>query len=132
MANPTRQITPTTIHFGGNDSYYVGMGEAVDRYNADPADQAIVYTGAFARYATMHLTAEEMARMIGNTAGHELGHLLGLFHARGSENVMDDTRSAWELAAESVVAAAPLAETVFPAGVEDAARMLADTVGPAE
>jgi hypothetical protein len=121
----------STIHFGGYDSAYLGVGETIDRYNANPADQAIVYTQSFARYATMALTAEEMARMIGNTAGHELGHLLGLVHTRGSDNVMDDTRTAWELAAESFVAPAPLAETVFPVGVEDATAVLAETVGRA-
>ncbi len=131
-AETPEPATPhATIHFGGNDRVYVGMGEAVDRYNADPIDEAIVYTQAFARYASMALAPEEMARMIGNTAGHELGHLLGLFHTRGSENVMDDTRSAWELATESVVAPGPLAETVFPVGVEDATAILAETVGHA-
>jgi hypothetical protein len=121
----------STIYFGGYDSSYMGIGEAVDRYNADPTDQALVYTGSFAPFVTMRLTPEEMGRMIGNAAGHELGHLLGLFHTRGSQNVMDDTRSAWELAGESVVAAGPLAETVFPVGVEDAPTVLAETVGPA-
>jgi hypothetical protein len=122
----------STVHFGATDATYVGLGDGVDRYNRDPRDQAIVYTHTFARYATMDLGPEDMARMVGNTAGHELGHLLGLFHARGSQNVMDDTRSAWDLAAESFIAQAPLAETVFPIGVEDAPTVLADTVGRAD
>jgi hypothetical protein len=119
----------STIHFGGRDGTYIGMGDDVDRDNADHADQAIVYTGNFAPFWTMGLTPEEMARMVGNTAGHELGHLLGLFHTRGSQNVMDDTRSAWDLAGESYVESAPLAETVFPLGNEDAPAVLAETVG---
>ena len=67
--------------------------------------------------------------MIGNAAGHELGHLLGLFHTRDDQNLMDDSRSAQDLAAESILARAPLAETVFPVGVEDVPAVLAETVG---
>lgn len=119
----------STIHFGGNDGTYIGMGEAVDQYDADLVDQAIVYTSAFAPFANIAPTPEDMARMIGNTAGHELGHLLGLFHTRGARNLMDDSRSAQDLAAESTLAWAPLAETVFPVGVEDAPAILAETVG---
>lgn len=119
------------IYFGGDNGAYCGMGDAVDQYDADPSGRAIVYTDTFAPFAAAGLTLEETARMIGNAASHELGHLLGLFHARDSKNVMDETRSAADLAAESYVARAPLAETVFPVGVEDEPALLAESVGRA-
>jgi hypothetical protein len=63
---------------------------------------------------------------------HELGHLLGLFHTRGADQLMDDTRSAWDLVGESKLDRAPLAETVFPMGMEDPGAVLARSVGRAE
>ena len=122
----------STVHFGGADGRFLGIGEEVDRDNADPGDQALVYTRDFAAYYTMRLSPEEMARMVGNVASHELGHLLGLFHTRGADQLMDDTRSAWELVGESRLERAPLAETVFPMGLEDPGAVLARTMGRVE
>lgn len=119
----------STIYFGGDDTRYLGLGDGVDRGNEYPDDQAIVYVQAFAAYAPMKLTAEQMGRMLGNVAGHELGHLLGLYHTRDAQDLMDDSRSAWDLVGDSGFARDPLAESVFPVGLEDSARVLAETVG---
>jgi hypothetical protein len=129
---PEPAAAHSTVHFGGADGRYLGIGDDVDRDGADPGDQAIVYTQDFAAYYTMRLSPEEMARMVGNVASHELGHLLGLFHTRGADQLMDDSRSAWELVGESRLERAPLAETVFPMGMEDAGAVLAKLVGRVE
>ena len=120
-----------TIHFGGVDGRFLGLGEDVDRYNQDSSDQAIVYTQDFALYAVMRLTPEDEARMVANVASHELGHLLGLYHSRGTGQLMDDSSSAWDLVGELKLERAPLAESVFPFGMEDCARVLAEGVGRA-
>jgi hypothetical protein len=122
----------STVHFGGADGRYLGIGDDVDRDATNPTDQAIVYTQDFAAYHTMQLSPEEMGRMVGNVASHELGHLLGLFHTRGADQLMDDSRSAWDLVGVSKLARAPLAETVFPMGMEDPGAVLTRLVGRAE
>lgn len=117
------------IHFGADDAQLLGLADNVDQYNADPAQTAIVFVEAFADYAAMRLEADEMGVMIGNTASHELGHLLGLFHTKLPTNIMDTTGTAWELAGEQDFRLAPLEASVFPIGYEDADDLLSLTVG---
>jgi len=119
----------STIHFGGDDTEHLGMSDGVDQYNANPNDEAIVYTRAFGAYESMGLSTEEMAQMVANAASHELAHLLGVFHTRDAHSLLDDSRSAWDLVGVSELSAAPVAETVFPIGVEDADLLLTQTVG---
>jgi len=119
----------SVVHFGGDDERHLGMGHHVDRYNQEPDDEAIVYVEAFAAYATMELTPGEMGRMLGTVASHELGHLLGLYHTCGTANLMDSSRTAWDLVGPSDFGAAPLAQSVFVLGQEDADALLAQTVG---
>ncbi|HMQ17440.1 MAG TPA: hypothetical protein PKC49_15865, partial [Phycisphaerae bacterium] len=118
-----------TIHFGGQHATLLGKAQWIDRYNSHPGDQAIVYTGSAAKYAGMSLRPDEMGRLLGNTAAHELGHLLGLYHTLGGESIMDASGGVWDLAGERRLGSDPLDVRVFPTGFDDAPRVLAETVG---
>ena len=118
-----------TIQFGGNDARLLGLADNVDQYNADPGQTAMVYVEAFADYETMELSADEMGQMIGNTASHELGHLLGLFHTQKPVDLMDTTGSAWDLATDQSFTTGALEPSVFPTGSENSPARLAETVG---
>lgn len=117
------------IHFGGRHPTLLGKAHWVDRYNAHRDDRAIVYTGSAARYAVMDLTDDEMGRLLGNTAAHELGHLLGLYHTLAPESCMDTSGGVWDLAGARRMGSDPLDPRVFPIGWDDAPRVLAETVG---
>lgn len=118
-----------TLHFGGYDGRLLGLADNVDQYNADRWQSAIVFVGSFADFAVMGLDAEGMGQMIGNVASHELGHLLGLFHTRLPEDIMDTTGTAWDLAGNQSFLRGPLEQSVFPVGYENSPWRLAETVG---
>lgn len=121
----------SVVHFGGDVSGLLGLADSVDAYNADDSQNAIVYIDSFAAYWTMRLTPEEMGLMIANVASHELGHLLGLYHTKDPEDVMDTTGTAWELAANQSFGRALLEPSVFVTGYEDSPVLLRRTLGPA-
>jgi hypothetical protein len=127
---PAPTAPHSTIHFGGGNPRQLGFSDGVDWSNADPRDEAVVYVENLAAYQSMDLSTEEIGRMIGNVAGHELGHLLGLCHVRGAHALMDESRNAWELAGESTFDSAPVAPAVFPIGFQDGHAALIRTVGP--
>lgn len=120
-----------TIHIGGNDSRLLGLADNVDQYNSDLGQTAVVFVEAFADFAVMRLTPDEMGQMIGNVASHELGHLIGLFHTACPEDLMDTTGTAWDLAENQSFIRGPLEATVFPTGYEDCPARLLETVGAA-
>ncbi len=119
----------STIHFGGGSGERLGLGDSVDCGNEDRNDDAIVYVNSFADYSVMELTPEEMGHMVGIVAAHELGHLFGLIHTEGADQLMSDTRSAWDLVGDASFVRAPLSENVFPIGLEDPHAKLVATVG---
>lgn len=126
---PPPTQTHATVHFGGSDSGLLGLADSVDNYNQDPGQLAIVYVENFAPYWTMQLEPDEMAVMIANVASHELGHLLGLYHTRDPDDLMDTTGSAWDLAEDQSFMRAPLERTVFATGWENSPHLLRQIVG---
>ncbi|MCK4341917.1 MAG: hypothetical protein KAY37_09370 [Phycisphaerae bacterium] len=126
---PPPSGTYATIHIGGDDERLLGLADNVDQYNANLGQTAVVYAEAFSDFRVMNLTVEEMAQMIGNTASHELGHLLGLFHTTSPVDLMDTTGTAWDLVADQSFTLGPLEPTVFPFGFENSPQRLAETVG---
>ena len=121
----------TTIYFGGRGAGQLGIAEEVDPYNSDQSQNAVVFTDSFDAYLAMDLTPESLGRMIGNVAGHELGHLLGLYHVNGGEHLMCEAAgiSVWEMAGPQHFGQADLDPRVFPAGRQNAPQILAETVG---
>jgi hypothetical protein len=119
----------SVVHFGGDESGLLGLADSVDNYNQELTQNAIVYVDNFAIYWTMALEPDEMGVMIANVASHELGHLLGLYHTRDPDDLMDTTGSAWDLADNQSFHRSPLEPTVFATGWEDSPRLLAQIVG---
>ncbi len=118
-----------TLHFGGDDSRLLGLADSVDQYNEDRWECAIIYIGSFADFSVMDLPTDEMGQMIGNVASHELGHLLGLFHTKVPEDVMDTTGTAWDLAENQSFTRGALEQSVFPVGYENSPARLLETLG---
>ncbi|MCA9242427.1 MAG: hypothetical protein KDA32_00620 [Phycisphaerales bacterium] len=118
-----------TLHFGASDDTLVGLADSIDAGNTNHADAAIIFTDKFSTYATMRLTPKEIGRMIGNTAAHELGHLLGLAHAAPHDHIMDAAGGAWDLAGPRNLERAPVSTDVFPVGELDPPAYLTKTLG---
>ncbi|UCD29103.1 MAG: hypothetical protein JSV03_01060, partial [Planctomycetota bacterium] len=66
--------TFTTILFGGSNPEAYGISEAIDSYNNNQSDSAIIFTDMFTpgRFGRI-LTATELGTAIGNVATHEMG-----------------------------------------------------------
>ena len=118
-----------TLHIGGDDNRLLGLADNVDQYNTNRGQTAVIYVESFADFAVMRLDPGEMAQMIGNTASHELGHLLGLYHTKTVEDLMDTTGTAWDLVANQSFIRGDLEPSVFPFGYENCPERLADAVG---
>jgi hypothetical protein len=119
----------STVHFGGEGQGLLGLAENVDQYNSDAVQDAVVFVETFRIYSVMQLSTVEIGQMVANTASHELGHLLGLYHTHDSGEVMDTSANAWELTEDQIFRRAALDESVFPFGYEDTPTLLEQIVG---
>lgn len=116
--------TFSTIHFGAYSTNKFGVAESVDQGNRDVCDDGIVFTNDFDKPFATQPTVDGIAVAIGNVAAHEAGHLLGLSHVADVTALMDDTGTASTLLADQELKTAPLSQTVFPIGWQNAPALL--------
>ncbi len=119
----------TTIYFGGNDEYAFAISEQIDTFNQDPSDAAIVFTEGFQGAFRSTPNFEEMAQALGNTAAHELGHLLGLVHTADCEDLMDTSCFNDRILSPQELSTAPLDNSVFPFGYQAALEIVSWLLG---
>ncbi len=119
----------STVYFGGNDRRAFAISEKIDPYNADHADDTIIFTESF-RGAFRHTpTFGEMSQALGNTTAHEIGHLLGLVHTSDCSSLMDTGCSNDRLLSVQEFKAAQLDSSVFSLGYQDAPTLLGWILG---
>ena len=119
----------STIHFGAYDADLLGVAENVDEYNEQANQQAIIFVDTFDAFLPLAPSLEEMAQAIANVASHETGHLLGLQHTNDVRCLMDITASLRQMLGPQSFQRSALDADVFPAGYQDAPRLLVDAVG---
>ncbi|MCP4589711.1 MAG: matrixin family metalloprotease [bacterium] len=119
----------TTIHFGAYDPGLLGIADYVDEYNHALVQKAIIYVDTFQAFLPLNPSVEEMANALSNVASHETGHLLGLNHTRDARGIMDITANLNQMLASQSFNRSVLHEAVFPAGHQNAGRLLVESVG---
>lgn len=127
--SPAPSGAHSTVFFGGLSRRAFAISEQIDTGNADPSDNAIIFTESFADAFSVRPTFEEVATAIGNTVAHEIGHLLGLVHTEDCRELMDTSCGNDSLLSQQAFGAAPLHESVFPIGLQDSAELIALTLG---
>ncbi len=129
MAAPPEPDTTTVLLLGSFSGRVFGASESVDIFNEDPCDNGIVFTESFRPLVFgFPPTAESLGVAIGNVTAHEAGHLLGLHHVTDATALMDEASPAIVLLGDQEFRIAPLADSVFPLGFQNAPRLLAETV----
>ena len=118
------------ILFGGFDATKFGISEAVDPFNEDDSDDAIIFTETFTpSLFGRTLSANELGTAIGNVAAHEGGHLLGLNHVADITALMDTTGGPDTLLVNQLFKDTPLDDSIFPIGSQDGWLLLKQIVG---
>lgn len=76
-----------TLHFGGRNPFLFGLADYIDPRNDTLTGAGIVYTTEIG-LAAPGLTPAQYGQVIGETAAHEIGHLLGLRHVDNVNDLM--------------------------------------------
>jgi len=129
---PPPGTTLSVVYFGGNSRTAFGISQAVDPYNHDPADSAIIFTETFsANTFGRLLTVDELGRAIGNIAAHEMGHLLGLNHVADPADLMDTVGGPSTFLVDQQFQESPLDSSIWPFGNQDGWLLLTEILGTA-
>lgn len=117
--------------FGSFSATVFGVSQGVDAYNLNQCDDGIIFTESFTpQVFGFTPNADDVAVAIGNVAAHEIGHLLGLNHVTDATAIMDAASPAPFLLEDQEFKIAPLAEAVFPLGIQDDPTLLDEILGP--
>ncbi len=119
----------STIYFGGFSRQAFAISEKIDAHNADPSDDAIIFTQSFDDAFGGRVTFSQMATALGNTVAHEIGHLLGLVHTADCDSLMDTSCGNRALLVKQTFKLAPIDNSVFPIGQQNAPELLSWILG---
>lgn len=121
----------STVYFGGANRDAFAISEQIDTLNADPNDNAIVFSSSFVGAFSVTPTFEQMSTAVANTVAHEVGHLLGLVHTRECADEMNSSCGNDSILVAQAFTRATIDASVFPVGNQNAPELLTETVGAA-
>lgn len=117
----------TNIFFGESTTLNIfGISDAIDFYNDNDQDNAIVFLGSFEELSG---NFSDVCQAVANVVSHEIGHTLGLMHTADSTTLMDTTGEDITLLEDQSFGTAPMFD--FPIGLQNSDMLLAETVGRA-
>lgn len=127
--DPVPTTPHSTVYFGSFNRQAFAISEEVDTLNADPTDDAIIFTESFNGAFSSVPTLDQMGTAMGNTTAHEIGHLLGLVHTSDASEIMDTTGGNNSILTPQKFGTAPIDASVFPFGFQDATELLSWILG---